>query len=127
MKHRTATLEGALLDAAVAMAEGIEIVQIPRADGSQSHCRFDDDRGEWMGWNPSTDWRDGGPIIERERISVIDYSGGEGAPCWTAYVGIDLARGEICGCKTSATGSTILIAAMRAHVASELGEEVELP
>lgn len=114
MKHKTSELEGALLDAAVAKAEGWEwrIIESEKPfvwliDGPDINPRFE--------FRPSTDWSDGGPIIERERIKIehaIDY--------WDAAI----------MSKTSTfyhqTGSTPLIAAMRAYVASKLGEEVEL-
>jgi hypothetical protein len=56
----------------------------------------------------STDWAQGGAIIEREGIALI--------PGWTA---------ERPG--FSADGETALIAAMRCYVASKLGDEVEIP
>ena len=69
-------------------------------------------------FNPSTEWSQGGPIIERERIAV-DYR--DTFDWWVAYVngGTD----EEYGC----TGPTPLIAAMRCYVASVLGDEIELP
>ena len=69
-------------------------------------------------WNPSTNWAQGGPIIERERIAV-DYR--DTFDWWVAYVngGTD----EEYGC----TGPTPLIAAMRCYVASTLGDDVEIP
>ena len=67
-----------------------------------------------VGFRPSTDWAQGGPIIEREDLSVgrelLD------GPC-TAF-GKCGVRGE---------GPTPLIAAMRCYVASKLGDEVEIP
>jgi hypothetical protein len=73
----------------------------------------------------STDWAQGGPIIERERLSFC-YNGfnGDATPPEKAYIGFiwnghqheDLAFGE-----------TPLIAAMRCYVASKLGDEVEIP
>jgi hypothetical protein len=63
----------------------------------------------------STSWAQGGPIIERERIELVDDS-----PGWLAR--IDLwAREIVVG------GPTPLIAAMRCFVASKLGEEVDVP
>ncbi|KVS52233.1 hypothetical protein WK39_26605 [Burkholderia cepacia] len=57
---------------------------------------------------PSRDWRIGGRIIERERISII-----ERGDHWFAD-----ARGA------SEVGSSPLEAAMRAYVASKFGDEV---
>lgn len=70
----------------------------------------------------STDWTDGGPIIEREKIGVDpddDYDQWDAILKHSARAdGVQLSFGR---------GPTPLIAAMRAFVASKLGEEVELP
>ena len=101
---KTSELTGAALDWAVAKCE----------DGLD----WDDDRlcyvtEHGQDFEPSTNWAQGGPIIERERIGLRD-DGGDG---WAAddYI--------------SATmhGPTPLIAAMRCYVASKLGDEVEIP
>jgi hypothetical protein len=65
----------------------------------------------------STNWAQGGPIIERESIQLT--------PCesmveWSA--GMMFRQ----GCEDY-TGPTPLIAAMRCYVASKLGDEVEIP
>lgn len=62
----------------------------------------------------STDWADGGPIIEREGIDL--YQSGT----WAAEMvkGEDVIRTE---------GPTPLVAAMRCYVASHLGDEVDVP
>lgn len=62
----------------------------------------------------ATDWAQGGPIIEREGISVIFHYNG----AWTA----SNSNGKVCE-----EGVTSLIAAMRCFVASKLGDEVEVP
>ena len=62
----------------------------------------------------STDWAQGGPIIERERITVVAMPDGS----WQSQ-GKDL--------RPHFHNPTPLIAAMRCYVASKLGEEVELP
>lgn len=92
-----------------------------RATGSVDLFYFDlseaelDCRGSEKGWSsnfhPSTDWAQGGPIIERERIHV--YAG----PQWTAGI----KPGQF------VYGPTALIAAMRCFVASKLGNEVDVP
>jgi hypothetical protein len=64
-------------------------------------------------FNPSTNWAQGGPIIERERIEVRDFGGDK----WLATDNL----------YTSKQGETFLIAAMRCYVASKLGDEVEIP
>ena len=63
----------------------------------------------------STDWSQGGPIIERERISanreVLAHE-------WLACT---------YDTRIARSGPTALIAAMRCYVASVLGDEVEIP
>ena len=61
----------------------------------------------------STDWSQGGPIIQREELSSLKcYSTNE----WGCL------NGEI-----FCEGPTPLIAAMRCYVTSKLGDEVEIP
>ena len=74
------------------------------------------DDNDWK-YNPSTDWAQGGAIIEREGISVCPD---EIAP-WCAF--FDHGTAEY----AFYTGNTPLIAAMRCYVASKLGDEVQLP
>ncbi len=69
-------------------------------------------------WSPSTDWNQGGPLIEQHisnlQRDVEDYS--EPEMPWYAECGVfwDI-------------GQTPLIAACRAIVAAKLGSEVEVP
>jgi hypothetical protein len=114
MKYETAELKGVLLDASVAKAEGLDVV--PRGHGL---TRWDQDHGVWRGWNPSTDWRDGGPIIERERMLVAPHAV-DGWAAWPSAGG-----GAVLG-TLQHVGPTPLIAAMRAYVASKFGDTVEL-
>ena len=73
-------------------------------------------------FKPSTDWSQGGPIIEREKISTTYRSDHN---IWVATIwpeNFDPAT------KTqSSQGPTPLIATMRCYVASKLGDEVEIP
>ena len=66
---------------------------------------------------PSTNWAQGGPIIEQEGITVCHGSPVHGLE-WMA-------------CDRSSThiqhGPSYLIAAMRCFCASKLGEEIEIP
>jgi hypothetical protein len=101
---KTSELQGAALDWAVAKCEGLMQGQIA-IDGVT--------RGFYK---PSTDWAQGGPIIERERISVW-ARGNE----WAAESFVPNQHGLEC------VGPTPLIAAMRCYVASKLGDEVEVP
>jgi hypothetical protein len=70
---------------------------------------------EWGMWGWATDWAQGGPIIEREKIAT-NYSAKR--DCWFAENFL-----ETC----AEAGPTPLIAAMRCYVASQLGDEVEIP
>ncbi len=64
----------------------------------------------------STDWSQGGPIIEREKIELsIDCAE---VFCWWAQHQLS---------DSMEHGHTPLIAAMRCYVASKLGDEVEIP
>jgi hypothetical protein len=73
----------------------------------------------------STDWAQGGPIIEREfmDVEVTPCSPDQGAPydTWRAWKHNDNADATV------VCGPTPLIAAMRCYVVSKLGEEVEVP
>lgn len=69
-------------------------------------------------YSPSTDWAQGGPIIERERISVTDESS------WAEERWAAFQRGEKGLSKNTAYGPKPLVAAMRAFVCKTFGEEV---
>ncbi len=92
---KTSELTGAALDWAVAVAEF--------GYGADSKTN-----------KYSTDWSQGGPIIEREYM-YLEYSG-----IWRAYCTRN-------GNSFMSVGTTPLIAAMRCYVASKLGDEVEIP
>jgi hypothetical protein len=64
----------------------------------------------------STDWAQGGPIIEREWVDLHCVNDS----LWEAEC-------PAVGGLAMQNGPTPLIAAMRCHVASELGDEVDVP
>jgi len=64
----------------------------------------------------STDWSQGGPIIERELIKIDPRKGAWEATIWNE-----------CATLNPSYGPTPLIAAMRCYVASKLGDEIEIP
>jgi hypothetical protein len=68
----------------------------------------------------STDWAQGGPIIEREVIVLTHPK----YDCWTA-TGQDPTDLDVPLYQED--GPTPLIAAMRCYVASKLGHKVEIP
>ena len=77
---------------------------------------FDDLCEEWLRY--STDWSQGGPIIEREWINVVKSHDGT---CWQAASERWMLEDD------PHTGPTPLIAAMRCFVVSKLGETVDVP
>ena len=74
-----------------------------------------DEEGLTVPVSPSTDWSQGGPIIEREEIA--HWPDSEGGWFASAQEG----RGK------DYHGPTPLIAAMRCYVASKLGDKVDVP
>lgn len=123
MRRKVEELEGAALDAAVAKADGHEVRQLD-AGISAGQWQEKWPVGSWL-WirNPSSSWGDGGPIIEREKIST--YFEETPTAAWHAEFE-HAARAD--GVQiTFAQGPTLLIAAMRAYVASKFGDEVDLP
>lgn len=105
---KTHDLIGPALDWAVAKCNGMI-----RPDGGV----YAGHHGNIHKFNPSTDWAQGGPIIEREGIRVGPVNDSEG---WFAYKYVG-------GGKPEYFGPTPLSAAMRCYVASKLGDEVEIP
>lgn len=110
---KTSELQGAALDWAVAKCEG-----------------YIDDCNTWLHeatvrdveeghFKPASNWSQGGPIIEREKIFVKPTIN----KGWRSYQRDPFGNG-ICH---SQYGPTPLIAAMRCYAASKLGNEVELP
>lgn len=124
MKCKTSELEGARLDAAVAMAEGRQCV---RFCSDFSIAVYTDPRFsppyQNVGYAPSARWQEGGPIIERERLMIQPkLERGTWYGDWRS-VGLSWEGRQ----HADETGPTPLVAAMRAYVASKLGDEVDLP
>ena len=118
MKIKTSELTGATLDWAVAKAD--QPVYSDKALIRALTAGADGIGNEWKAFSPSTDWEQGGPIIEREQISV-QHTGD--AAKWRAQVWNDKKQDFW----PVMYGPTPLIAAMRCFVASKLGDEVEVP
>lgn len=122
MIYKVAELDGSLLDATVALAEGDALPDFWR-DPDDGTCWEVAGKREWA---PSSRWDQGGPIIGRERISVVEEYDG----CWLAMMCPDLSSqygAAVLDGDNKQTGPTHLIAAMRAYIASKFGSEVELP
>jgi Protein of unknown function (DUF2591) len=137
IRHKVSELEGALLDAAVAKAHGwkFEISGRGYCLATVPDLEHGDGNG-LVGFAPSTSWEDGGPIIERERITHY-HCGLEhwGEPWFAGKKLVPQSEGstEDSGFHVSLwmdhqqTGPSLLIAAMRAYVASKFGDVVDLP
>lgn len=114
MKVKTNELSGAALDWAVAKCEGR---QEPEVVNNFAVAWY-----TWPNTHYSTLWAQGGPIIEREGIS-IRYSEKDARGAWYAVLGPN----RFLSPDHEGSGPTPLIAAMRCYVASKLGDEVEIP
>jgi hypothetical protein len=137
---KTSELTGVALDWAVAKCVGRTFEAV------ESFTAYHDD-GEMR---YSTNWAHGGPIIERENISVIrlenesipdakGFSQGKYMSQWGAVIGDRHSVEEQHGSQGDYWGrsyhvdedavcaETPLIAAMRCYVASKLGADIEIP
>jgi hypothetical protein len=118
---KTSELTGAALDWAVAKCEGrfdvAEDADYWKEDGAWWFIQTREEKVSSEKFNTSTNWAQGGLIIEREKINV---SLSTTAP-WMAwfYDGVEMVW--------LTDGATPLVAAMRCYVASKLGDEVEIP
>lgn len=131
MKIKTQDLIGAALDWAVAKAS--QPVYSDTALVVAVRGGYDGIGNFHEPFSPSTNWAQGGPIIEREGICVRpDLMVG------TSETGFDVCtrigwiaashyNAQICRHRYEAKAPTPLIAAMRCYVASKLGPEVEVP
>lgn len=110
MKVKTSELAGRALDWVVAKLEGVPV----------DHPDYVWKIGGTV-YRYSTDWAQGGPIIEREKIAVAyEPSLVYDDSCrWKALCAMNDNGHEY--------GPTPLIAAMRCYVMSELGDEVDVP
>jgi hypothetical protein len=119
---KTSELTGAALDWAIGKIDQPQWTDEDLRWITLDYCDIGDADDE--PYSPSTDWAQGGPIIERECIDLQAYDACSEVPknpdCWEAsiYLAEEIERGE---------GPTPLIAAMRCYVASKLGDEVEVP
>ncbi|WP_413616453.1 DUF2591 domain-containing protein [Halomonas cupida] len=145
---KTSELEGAALDCAVAESNGWN-GRIAISSGGIAHCyipgpnvhggkeyirgrveknlfgRVKPDSLKAIGYvySPSTDWAQGGTLLDRYDIALnsgVDSDGKRVIYATLRSVPKDAAYA--CG-----TGETCLIAAMRAIVAAQLGDEVDVP
>lgn len=129
-------LEGRNLDEWVARAEGHHVAKYLSDGGpdilavtskTDGRTRIIDGGTafEWLRsgcYHPSSDWKDGGPIIEREGIDLMQIGMDGSSARWSANFEYWHEDRE-----DRWTGPTALVAAMRAFVASKFGAEVPHP
>lgn len=126
---KTSELQGAALDYAVAVALGYRVYvdlkkyQQARTDFKSvpmyiGYCAY------------STDWSQGGPIIERENINWY-RNNKRGFPSdsnrWNAHITHNHDEEPIMRIQFQGWGETQLVAAMRCYVASKLGDVIDIP
>ena len=117
---KTETLTGSALDWAVAKAEGLKVGFVNTRNGPMPCIWEPSYEGDVDLPVPkySTDWAQGGPIIERERISLRFWTNVTMVHAYTPNPRED---------DWASDPKSMLIAAMRAHVANKLGDEVDIP
>ena len=111
---KTSELTGTALDWAVAKCEGLLAIHGGNLQIYRGQLKVHPSSLGTV-YTPSTDWSQGGPIIEREKISINRETL---ANQWLACP---------YGTRTARSGPTPLIAAMRCYVASKMGDTVEVP
>jgi hypothetical protein len=118
MKVKTNELKERALDWAVAKCAGIELLDPHNNEWELCWTLLGDNSGDY--YTPSTNWAQGGPIIEREGLTLSH------SPYDHVFYG---RTRPWCAEKKGRMeyGPTPLIAAMRCYVASKLGDTVELP
>ena len=120
MKVKVSELTGAALDWVVAVCKNLEI------HPPQKDMKIAVRNVEWEPWwvfTPSTNWAQGGPILEREGISISSPRPEEDDRDWQARA---LSVSSFMS-REYKKGDTPLEAAMRCYVTSKLGDEVEIP
>ena len=117
---KTNELTGAALDWAVAKCLPDDTLAVYfDEDTGEPLCR--DDCPDNQEFKPSTDWAQGGPIIEREKIDMsVQFYG------WVAHHGKYRGK-EMNQPYHTQKADTPLIAAMRCFVASKLGDNINIP
>jgi len=113
MKIRTDNLEGKPLRWAVAMACG-------RPGTAQMLILLPDT----CAYKPDEDWACGGPIIEREGITLLARDIDNKQDYWAT---LERYNGENTDERTGYDGPTALIAAMRTFVGEKLGGYINIP
>jgi hypothetical protein len=111
---KTSELTGAALNWAVAMCEGWNLTTASDKTGSYPWLVKAGKDIDLKKYRPSTNWMQGGPIIQREKIEIFIRD-----EEWFAYSSLSTPE--------DFPGDTPLIAAMRCYVASQLGDTIDIP
>lgn len=113
--YQTESLEGPLLDLAVAKAVGLKAVLhlVDNALAPFYECCVLNECGRLQyQYIPSRAWHQGGPLVEEHRISLTERGNGQwAADVWAGWV---------------MEADTPLVAAMRVLVARKLGDTVRM-
>lgn len=132
MKIKTSELSGVALDWAVAQAieEEIHYEYVDDERRKMLISKWEDysrngDFSQQEEWSPSTNWSQGGPLIERFGVTVMKYDSScideHKANLWTAQ--LDGENME----QWCADSPSPLSAACRAIVSAKIGHEVDVP
>ena len=126
---KTSELQGAALDWAVAKCEGHDNVRVKERDDlskaivimehtscpdNKPGCAVMHLKGTY--YDPTTNWSQGGPILDREKMMLEPYN-----DQWRAHKFTDEPP------FIKAFGPTMLTAGLRCFIASRLGDEVDVP
>lgn len=130
MLIKTSELTGAALDWAVAKCEdfrdGFAIIRVWNNRVTKIIPGDYETREVYTSYSPSTDWSQGGPIIEREMIQLTPKCMVNPLHGWAAaYRSFD--EDDDVFALHRKRGKTPLLAAMRCYVASKLGDTVDVP
>lgn len=110
---KTSELTGVALDWAVSKAEGDEL--------TCKSIQYPEYAKHYPKVSPSTNWAQGGPIIEREGMGIWMYQWNEQGEPELGWYAEDKDGDHV------RTGATPLEAAMRCYVTSKLGDDVQIP
>lgn len=113
------------LNVAVARALGLTQrdengLQVPMSEWQQIDEAVDSLGAEWITFEPSRRWDQGGPILQRERVDVWFEDG-----LWHAEAPRRICSGRCVGSEMG-EGATFLEAGMRAVVASRLADSARV-
>ena len=124
----TSDLVGPALEWATAKSEGLDPQFFPVARDRYDVCTIEKFENGTLGGvvlRYSTEWCQGGPLIERERISLTGpgcMGAADPGKTWSAYIDTGSFGGG-----QSFFGPSPLIAACRTIVAAKLGDTVQVP